>query len=155
MTSAINAKARTDMFKFVTKSRSKIQNLTRLVLMEIGYRLVGRSPVGNPTSWKSGYWPKGYLPGHFINNWQVGIDTKPVGVIAAIDPTGSGSLERLQKLGRWPAGHVYYFVNNLPYAMALENGWSGQAPRGIVKLLQLEFPAIVKEAEAKSNGVSA
>lgn len=142
------------MMKFVTKSRNKIQNLTREVILEIGYRIVARSPVGNPATWKSAHWPKGYIPGHFINNWQLGIDAKPVGTIAAIDPTGSGSLARLSKMGRWPAGHTYFFVNNLPYANAIEFGWSKQAPRGIVKLLQLEFPAIVKAAEARSNGAS-
>ncbi len=149
MVSAINAKAKSDMFNIITKSKSQIQKVTRLVLLEIGYRLDYRSPVGDPELWNPSIWPKGYIPGHFRNNWQVGIDSKPTGTIDAVDPTGQSTLDRLRRLGRWPVGHTYYFVNNLPYAQELEMGWSSQAPAGMVGITKLEYPSIVREAEAK------
>jgi hypothetical protein len=44
------------------------------------------------------------------------------------------------------AGHTIYIVNNLPYANALENGHSKQAPSGMVKVTLQEFPGIVSAA---------
>lgn len=36
--------------------------------------------------------------------------------------------------------------NNLPYAQRLEDGWSDQAPIGMVKVTVAEFQSIVKKA---------
>jgi hypothetical protein len=150
MKNSINLKARTDIYKFVEKAKGKVQKLTKEVLLEIGTKLVDRSPVGDPLTWQRPYWPKGYAPGHFINNWQVGIDQIPKGIIAGVDPTGSASKERLSHLGRWQVGHTYYFVNNLPYAKALEQGHSAQCPpSGMIGLTRLEFKQIVKDVEAR------
>jgi hypothetical protein len=155
-THSINAKAVSDMFRFAEKGKARIQQLTKECLLEVGRRLVLRSPVGDPTTWKKPYWPKGYVPGHFINNWQVGIDKIPTGTIPTVDATGHGSLERLSHLGRWQVGHTYYFVNNLPYARALEYGWSKQAPHGMVGLTVAEFTQIAEEvaARVRSGNVS-
>jgi hypothetical protein len=152
MKSSINAKATSDMFKFISKAKGTIQAVNREVLLEIGRRLVHYSAIGNPLEWKTApYWPKGYVPGHFINNWQVGIDQKPRGVIPTIDASGVGSLERMSHLGRWTVGHTYYFANNLPYAALLETGTHSLqvGPMGMVGRVRLEFRQIVKEAEAK------
>lgn len=148
---SINAKARTAFFKFAEKSKKRIHEMTRWTLIYIGERLVMRSPVGDPSLWNPPVWPKGYKPGLFVNNWQVGIDRMPTGIIQSVDPSGSTSLERLKKLGRWPAGKTYYFVNNLPYARALEHGHSTQAPYGIVGLTQAEFPMLVRMAAERAK----
>lgn len=147
--SSINAKAVSDMFKFTEKAKSKIQEATKEIMLEIGRRLVYRSPIGNPAIWKDVRWPKGYEPGHFVNNWQVGRDFVPIGVIVGSDPTGLKSLERISHLGRWQYGHVYYFVNNVPYAFVLENGHSSQAPFGIVRITVKEYQQIALQAAVK------
>ncbi|NBT33816.1 MAG: hypothetical protein EBT13_18445 [Rhodobacteraceae bacterium] len=36
---------------------------------------------------------------------------------------------------------IIYIQNNLPYANRLENGWSGQAPQGMVALTVAEVSA--------------
>lgn len=146
---SINLKAKESMFNFIFKAKSTVQELTKNVLLEIGYRLVQRSIVGNPALWKRQYWPKNYIPGHFINNWQVGVDVMPTGIIGQIDASGSGSYARLQKLGRWQVGHTYYFVNNLPYAALLESGLHSvqSVPMGIVGLTRSEFQQIVKDVQ--------
>lgn len=151
MTNSINTKAVSDMFSFISKAKGTIQSVNKEALLEIGRRLIDRSPVGDPATWHPPYWPKGYIPGHFINNWQVGIDKIPEGIIDAIDPSGSGSLERLSHLGRWTIGHTYYFVNNLPYAAILESGLHSPqvGPAGMVGLTTTEFPEIVSQAEVK------
>lgn len=145
---SINAKAQADMFRFILKGKGAIQKITKQVLLEVGYRLVARSPVGDPSLWTPPYWPKGYIPGDFINNWQLGVDVIPNATyVSGPNELGSDSYTRFAKLPRWAVGHVYYFVNNLPYAMMLERGHSSQAPIGIVGLTVLEYPEIVRQAE--------
>ncbi len=151
MSNSINAKAAQDMFRFVLKAKGAIQSMTKEVLKEIPRRLQDRSPVGNPTLWHPPYWPKGYNPGHFMNNWQMGVDVKPTGIIEGEDPSGKLALERMHKaIPRWPVGHIYYFTNNLPYARLLETGLhSSQCPAGMVGITASEFPQIVRQVEIK------
>lgn len=149
---SINAKAQQDVFRFILKSKGAIQKLTKQVLKEVGFRLVMRSPVGDPNLWNPPYWPKGYVPGHFINNWQLGVDSVPVGTIDGVDPSGAESIARMEKsIPRWPVGHVYYFANNVIYARFLETGlhsWQ-VGPGGMVGLTVAEYPQIVRQAELK------
>lgn len=152
---SINLKARTDILRWNTRAKSKIQLFTKEVLLEVGRRLVDYSPVGDPTTWHPPRWPKGYIPGHFKNNWQVGKDFRPTGIIAGSDYSGGASMDRLKKLGRWTVGHTYYFTNNLPYAYRLEMGWSPQAaPHGIVGRVRREYHSIARMVEAKVRNVT-
>ena len=147
---SINARFAGDVMNFVIKGKGAIQKMTKEVLKEVALRLVARSAVGDPNTWHPPYWPKGYLPGHFINNWQLGIDAPPTGIIAGVGPSGAPSVARMHKsIPRWPVGHVYYFTNNVPYARLLETGLhSAQVgPGGMVGLTVAEYPAIVRQAE--------
>jgi hypothetical protein len=155
-TNSINAIAQENVFRFILKSKGAIQKVTKSALIEIGKRLVYYSAVGDPTYWK--HPPhKGYVPGRFINNWQLGVDIVPTGEIAGVDASGEQSIERITKaIPRWPVGHTYYFVNNVPYARLLETGeHSPQVPPGgMVGRTVLEYPEIVRQAEinyAKDN----
>jgi hypothetical protein len=150
--SSINAQADAAFWNFAKKSRGAMQDVTKMVLIETYDRLLYRSPVGNPTTWKQQPpYTKGYLPGHFINNWQLGVDVVPTNEIPGSDPSGNASRRRMrQAIPRWPLGHVYYFVNNAPYASALENGHSAQCPPGgMVGLTRLEFQSIVADCERR------
>lgn len=146
---SINLRAQEGVFRFILKSKNAVQTVTKSALIKVGERLVYYSAVGDPSYWK--HPPhKGYIPGHFINNWQLGVDTIPSGVIAGVDASGQMSLERMRKaIPRWPVGHVYHFVNNVPYARVLEmGGHSPQVPPGgMVGRTVLEFPQIAREAE--------
>ena len=137
------------MFQFITKSRNALHSMTRGVLQEISFRLVDRTIVGDPSLWSPPYWPKGYEPGHLKNNWQLGRDFIPQDEIPGEDASGIKSLARMNKsIGRWPAGHVYYFVNNAPYASLIEAGYGPQAiPGCMVALTVSEFPAISRRVE--------
>ena len=155
--SSINAKALEDTFRFILKSKGAIQKLTKVVLKEVGFRLVARSAIGDQNLWHPPYWPKGYIPGHFINNWQLGVDQVPRGEIVGEDASGAQSIARMNSaIPRWPVGHVYYFTNNVRYAALLESGthsWQ-VGPGGMVGLTVAEYPQIVRQAEtsyAKEN----
>jgi hypothetical protein len=148
---SINVTAQNGVFRFILKSKNAMQTVTKMALIEIGRRLCQYSPVGNPAFWKNPRRGKyGYKPGLFINNWQLGVDAKPTGIINARDPSGAAAIARMTKaIPRWPMGHTYYFVNNLPYARKLEFGLhSAQVPPGgMVGRVQLEFNQILREAE--------
>ena len=49
------------------------------------------------------------------------------------------------------AGTVHVWINNLPYAQRLEDGWSKQAPSGMVGLAVREFRSIVESAAGEAN----
>lgn len=115
-----------------------INNLSRLergVVIGVGESVVDRSPVGDPDNWKSESlkaWAAsvGYVGGRFRANWQYGISTRPTGDLPDIDASGAVSLERIINgvSGISRVGNIHYITNNLPYAQALEDGWSDQAP---------------------------
>lgn len=128
----------------VGRMRNGLDRVARRIVIEVGSRLVFRSPVGNPSLWMSRP-PPGYAGGTFRRNWQHGFGVAPTGELAG---TGNVALgEMVSSVGNSPAAGVHFLANNLPYAMALENGHSDQAPKGMVGLTALEFPQIVRQAQ--------
>jgi len=152
----------------VGKMRQGLDTVARRIVIGIGSRLEFRSPVGNPKLWSSLGWyqealtakgtarkhktmksqraaPAGYVGGAFRRNWQHGFGAAPTGIL---EGTGNvAGAEIRASVNSSPAGGVHYIVNNLPYAMALENGHSTQAPQGMVGLTALEFPQIARQAQ--------
>lgn len=152
MKNSLNAQFEAQMVAFAESGKLALQEMTKMILLEIGIRIVNRSPVGDPASWKKqpAWFPKNYRPGTFKNNWQLTIDMPGSDIFFTPDPTGNLSITRIAlAIPRWPVGKTYYFSNNLPYAQALENGWSRQAPAGIVALTTVEFQSIVEEIELR------
>jgi hypothetical protein len=147
--SAVELRTASDVMDFFATKKGHLQALTKDVLLQIGEELVKGSPVGKPEDWKK---PphKDYSPGQFIDNWQVGIDENvPSDIVATKDTGGANSLARLRKLGRWQVGHEYTFVNNVPYASALERGYSNQAASGWIAHIQMRVGEFVSIAEGK------
>lgn len=84
--------------------------------------------------------------GRFRGNWQFGKDTIPAGALSRLDTTGTLAQQEALRALSSPLGGVAYFVNNLPYARRLENGYSQQAPIGMVRISVREFSKYVREA---------
>lgn len=93
--------------------------------------------------------PEGYVGGRFKNNWYVGFDSQPTETNDTPDTSGQGSNSRglavLEVFRVWQVSTIY-FTNNLPYAQALENGHSNQAPGGMVGLTALDAAQYFREA---------
>ena len=121
--------------------------VVRRVVMEIANRAVMRSPVGDPSIWQSPP-PPGYAGGRFRANWQYGFASAPTGFSEAIDPSGATTLSGIMNSVANKQG-VHWIANNLPYAQRIEDGWSTQAPAGIVGRIELEFPQIFNAARAQ------
>lgn len=108
-----------DLNRIIKKTNGKFDRLFRYVTIEALSSVVRLSPVDT---------------GRFRGNWQVSANQPKSGVKDSSDRSGaitiglgSSAANKLQ------AGQTSYVVNNLPYANRLENGWSQQAPQGMVK----------------------
>lgn len=143
-----------DITAFCNKAKERSDAVVRETVIGLGKRLVELSPVGDPTLWKSKP-PPGYVGGRFRANWQYGNLAGtgiPMTRSNSIDPSGAESMGRIIEgvLGSI-ARTRHYLVNNLPYAKRLEDGWSGQAPAGMVGLTIIEFKQIVRSAVAEGK----
>lgn len=127
----------------------KVVAMHREIAVDGLRRLISKSPVGDPSGWKSNLdssgnrrskrskkirKPKGYVGGQFRGNWQMSIgsfDTAEVAGVRSPSATisaGESVAKRLNAFG------ILHLQNNLPYAQRLEEGHSGQAPMGMIAL---------------------
>ncbi len=79
-------------------------------------RIMEYTPVGNPSLWK---YPahKDYTPGYLRSNWKLTFN-----------------------------GQVASVTNDAPYAMRVENGWSSQAPNGMMRRAAMDYPQLLEQA---------
>lgn len=137
---------------FIAKTKANQELVVRAITAKIDEKLVSRSPVGDASYWQRPP-PPGYAGGRFRANWQLSLGSPATGKLDLTDKDGSATLSaHAGVVGAAKAGDVIYFVNNLPYAKRIEEGWSRQAPIGLVALTIVEFQAIVDNAV---NGVRA
>ena len=135
-----------DISSWAAKVGDRVDVVVRKTVLSIGTSLVLKSPVGDPSLWKSKP-PKGYVGGHFRANWQHGFNITPSGTVDAADAAGAATIEGMaQRVDATSGDGTHFLVNNLPYANRLEQGWSSQAPSGMVGLTEIEFADYVKEA---------
>lgn len=136
----------------------KLNEVTYNSMAVVIQRIDAVSPVGDINLWKEPKKaPRGYRGGQFRGNWQLGVDTKPMAVFfGKIDPSGVSTVgENIAKIPLAASRHKYFLVNNLPYAMALEQGHSSQAPpHAMMYRVKREFNGIVRKvvADIKANG---
>lgn len=132
--------------QLAAKLKLELDTVVRKSTLDVFSAVVRRSPVGNPDAWKSAA-PKGYVGGRFRANWNCSQGEPD---LSTTDSTGQqrGS-DEAQKALTFASGGVVYFTNSLPYAYRLENeGWSKQAPAGMVKVTVTEFDQYVRAAIA-------
>ena len=113
--------------------------------------IIEKNPVGNPTLWKNPA-PKGYVGGRSRANWAISI-TRPVGAGFGADkePTegsstgapiaGTQQVEGFAEMAKAKFGGTIWIFNNVRYIKRLEEGWSGQAPAGMVAITLAEISA--------------
>jgi hypothetical protein len=92
---------------------------------------------------------KEYVSGRFRGNWQVSFNTAITENIERIDPKGSASKSAGAALIQTFTTEVgtIWMMNNLPYGPRLEyEGWSSQAPAGMVQVSVTEAQTFVNNA---------
>lgn len=127
---------------------------TRKMAADAFEGVIKKSPVGNDQNWKRPA-PKGYVGGQFRGAWQLSVGAPGIGITGKSRPgkTGSDSAARAAvaeargELAKLQPYQSVYIVNGLPYAERLENGWSKQAPLGIVALTVQELQNVILSYE--------
>lgn len=134
---------------FVDKAKAAPAQVVRKVAIDLLTATVLRTPVGNPTLWKSKP-PKGYVGGRLRANWNVSLVTPDTGTTDAIDKSGAQTIDRGSvTIGEADGVKDIWMMNSLPYAIPIEYGHSGvQAPAGMVRVSVAEFQAFVDKAAA-------
>jgi hypothetical protein len=136
---------------FAQRANANLDALARKVVLDIGTRLVEKSPVGDPATWASPP-PPGYVGGRFRANWQYAFGKVGVGDLPDIDATGALSIGRISAgVQTAPGAGIHYLFNNMPYAQKLEDGYSQQAPQGMVATTVLEFEGIVTQLATRGR----
>ena len=95
---------------------------------------------------------KDYVGGRFRGNWQVSFEVGESGVLDLIDPRGtSAKASGTQVIEQFQIGvGSIWMMNNLPYGPRLEyEGWSDQAPAGMVRISVTELQTFVNIAVAE------
>lgn len=137
--------------EFAGKVKARADTVVRSTVFETYRRLDFRSPVGDATYWKNPP-PKGYVGGRFRGNWQYGDSAIPAGETGRVDPGGAATQGAIiAEIPTEAAGKIHYLANNVPYAQRIEDGWSRQAPTGLVGLTVTEWPSIVDQAVAEAQ----
>lgn len=131
---------------FVLQTKNRLNVATGYVVSNMAERVINRTPVGDPKLWKNPP-PKDYRPGRARGDWVLGVNSVPEGETGRLDPSGEATLADIRSaIPQKAGGNIYYITNNAPHARPLEDGWSTQAPAGMVGLTALEFPQVVAAA---------
>lgn len=136
-----------EMLKIAESVGQKLETLQREVLFEIGSSVVMRTPVGDPSYWKSPP-PKGYAGGRARGSWQYNFGSPGEQNIEFIDKSGTATIQRIAASIK-PEPGLHFISSNLEYMPRLEDGHSRQAPQGMVQLTVIDFEHIVDIAVNK------
>lgn len=138
-----------ELRQIACKVDARANAVVKKIVIDIGTSLVLKTPVGDPSYWKSPP-PPGYVGGRARGNWQYALNAPDITNHSPIDKTGSATIGRI--VGKVPdeaTGLVHYITNSVPYIVPLEyHSHSRQAPNGMVGITIVEFDAIVKAANA-------
>ena len=124
-----------DLSKFIDESEEIASKILRGTSLGLFKRIVKRTPVDT---------------GRLRANWQIDINSVPAKELKSNDLDGDGRqtvARETSKLGKNKIEDTIYLANNLPYAVAMEEGGSKtQAPQGMVRVSLVEL-----DRELKAN----
>ena len=121
-----------DLERFAEKTGIKANTVIKKVAFDITNSVIDMSPVDT---------------GRFKNNWNLSIGSINTSTTESTDLSGAGAMRRASaSLASFQVGDSIYISNSLPYAQRLEDGYSTQAPSGMVKLTVVKYQSFVKEA---------
>jgi hypothetical protein len=133
--------------QFAERAGRNARRVIETTLLDLSKRVILRTPVGNPDLWHNTVVPPGYVGGQARANWQSSIARPATGTLDTEDATGTTTINNVD-VSNAP-GNVWYLTNNLPYINQLEyDGWSTQAPEGMVRVTIAELDQAIARATA-------
>lgn len=130
-----------ELMDFENMSLKKVDQFTRIIALEVFRRIILKTPVD--TGRARGNWLCTIgVPAEAMakgEDWFQGQTSND------FDKSGRAAIEEAsnQVLAWKPEDIAIFLTNNLPYIERLENGWSDQAPAGMVAITIAEFDGIV------------
>jgi hypothetical protein len=117
-----------DLDRFMRKAEVKAERQMQRVVIVSFQGIITRTPVDT---------------GRAKSNWRIAAGSKNLSTDENTNVAGNTS-EQLSVAGSLSLkDQVVYISNNLPYAMPLEFGHSGQAPQGMVRVTALEVKSLI------------
>lgn len=138
-----------DLSKFIAKANGNVEQVVQKVGADILRSVVERTPVGDPSRWKSKP-PKGYVGGRLRANWNVSFGSPDTSTTKLTDASGGSTVARgTSVIVTWKGEADIYVMNSLPYVRPIEyDGHSGQAPAGMVRVTVADFQGFINQAVA-------
>lgn len=118
-----------DLNKLCKRAGDKAEMVVRKTALELQSGMIERSPVDT---------------GRFKSNFQCGIGAINADTSAAPGSDAEGRTNTV--LQGWKQGQTIWLTNSLPYAKRLEDGWSKQAPAGMVRLTVQNYSQALAKA---------
>lgn len=118
--------------EIAARRNGDIEDIASASILRMGNRVILGSPVDT---------------GEFINNWMSAFNGIDFSTSRPESKSGSDSVSQLtSKTSRMDLGVDFYFTNSKPQGHRLEyEGWSAQAPKGMVRVNALYWDSIVNE----------
>lgn len=121
-----------DLTRIVNKYKARMDVVVQKVTLDIFSSIIFKSPVDT---------------GMFRGGWIATVGNYSRDLTEILDRNGSIAVTNMSGLvSRTAAGNVVYMVNNLPYSIRLEYGYSKQSPNGMVRTTITEFQDYVSKA---------
>lgn len=127
-----------DIAEFVKKAGARADLVARKVGIEVFSSVVRKTPVDS---------------GRARANWVASVGAPSVEITGALDaghygsePSGASAAKAQAVLNDFTIGPAIFITNSLPYIERLENGYSDQAPAGMVAITAIEYQKFVADA---------
>ena len=120
-----------NLAKQIEAAKEQAELVAKKITIELFSRVIEKSPVDT---------------GRFRANWNCSIGSPDLSTSESTDPSGSGAISKVTStvVSYTLNDQSVFLTNNLPYAERLENGWSKQAPNGMVRLSVMEIQNSVR-----------
>jgi hypothetical protein len=115
--------------KFIAKANGNVDQVIRQTIVLAAQGLVQRTPVDT---------------GRARANWILGVGNIDLTTSNRTDKGGGSTVSRVAAEVASARSRVFYITNALPYIQRLEDGWSRQAPAGMVSVTLAALPAAIE-----------
>ena len=136
-----------DMTKAVKNIKNDVEKTIRGGFLEFTGRVIKDTPVAAPETWI--YPDPTYVGGSLRGAWNISVGQPDFSNDGAIDKSGAATTAKASAAAKnWKVGQPLYLTNPLPYAMAIELGWSKQsAPGDMVRTNLMNFQKYLDRAK--------
>lgn len=107
-----------DVRRFSVKAGESADKTVRAVTVSLFNGIIRDTPVDE---------------GRLRGDWQTTVGTPAAGENGRVDPGGRAAMAEVEANTPEGAGQLTYLTNSMPYAEAIEEGSSKQAPEGMVR----------------------